>query len=807
MRNAFKSCFERILGLCLVLCGLSLPGQTITGAAVEPSGWVLSLWISGVGTGGAYNYGMGPYETVTALAKLRLRLIDQSWNTDGTPTVFTRNIVGTQRLRLPYPNINTADEALDGGGVRLRIALSEWVYAGTSNIVLSALSGFYAQGGTNSSAASGINVTNLSTRAYQKPYAQWSSVPFQYHTNGLLSVSLGAAGHGADAAAEAGSPGRPVYMVRFWAEDGTNFSPTNSVYAPVKLKGFGQDQSHTNNGPCAVLGYATQLDVSGLANQTNLTVHAAVYPWIGDSSSITKDTTSGYSFPHVEFTPWRMFSDRTGTYPRWSAVVATNGNDTTAALVATTNFNAGSPPAAFATQGGAFNRMVASNALVNGRSDASGCTIYMQAGRYNLAAATISSNNVPETWTTVMPFPGVPRSDVVFTNATSSRYLGHKLRLKDLTIASVGTSGFLGGNSSYAWFDSCLFSSNITDARVVNTVTFWYVTGCKIDKLPQGLAPYTSNDSTPMMVIGNDFSEWSQTTGAAVFPSTILGNYRRSSSNTNGLLQLSRGTWSNQFVPSHPYIAFNEWLYLRVAAADTIQLFNPGDSYLQTNGCLIAQNIFENAGNSANGGRIASICSSVQNTDDSNTPVNNVFLWNNAGLGQRLNLGEAAGGTTNTTVAAVRDYWSVRNNNFTQPNTKHDDKYSPSGIRTNAWPITFGVGWSGNTDMEPQAIDSSWPPAYFGVNSFRTNQWTGSGPGAGWVKWPNFVRVGHQTADGNYGVGNGDYRLGASSGLARLKASTLFPFDIYGNPRPRRGSPAGPVAVGNPRYTFGAFGQ
>jgi hypothetical protein len=73
------------------------------------NGWVAEIDITGLATGGTYNFGMGTNNDPTN-AKIVFTLTSHGYDTSGNATTITRTIYGTQWLRKAYPNNAVADE-------------------------------------------------------------------------------------------------------------------------------------------------------------------------------------------------------------------------------------------------------------------------------------------------------------------------------------------------------------------------------------------------------------------------------------------------------------------------------------------------------------------------------------------------------------------------------------------------------------------------------------------------------------------------------------------------------------------------
>ena len=201
-----------------------------------------------------------------------------------------------------------------------------------------------------------------------------------------------------------------------------------------------------------------------------------------------------------------------------------------------------------------------------------------------------------------------------------------------------------------------------------------------------------------------------------------------------------------------------------------------------TNGLAVVQNVIEQASGDLAAVRVASIGYSSQSIPDTNIS-NNVYCWNNTFVGQRFNWQENSGGAATNAVAAQRNNSSLLNNYFDQINSKDDLDYNLAGIRIGNWQVMYGVGAAGNTDLDPKLMDSGWRWSFIGLNCYSNRSWAGTGSGAPWATYAQFVSRRSGTLDGLNAAGNGDYHILSTSPLLQIQTQWILPFDIEGNAR------------------------
>ncbi|QYE33691.1 hypothetical protein KZX46_12595 [Polymorphobacter sp. PAMC 29334] len=194
--------------------------MAIISASIEANGWVLLVTLTGgpSAAGDFSQYLLDPNGT----PRLVVTTTAPGFALSGGVAIAvsaTRSLIATKPLRLPVQataagarSAKTPDEAsLGGGQIRIRIALSQHVYATDTGLTLTALAGW-----RTGEAAATIAVTNNSTIAAPSPIVRWADVPYQHISNSrAIDLEVVAFSHHPKGFA-------PIAGVKFTATDGIN---------------------------------------------------------------------------------------------------------------------------------------------------------------------------------------------------------------------------------------------------------------------------------------------------------------------------------------------------------------------------------------------------------------------------------------------------------------------------------------------------------------------------------------------------------------------------------------------------------
>lgn len=239
----------------------------ITAAEIESNGWVLRLTLTAAMTVPNSNFGGYAFDPDGAP---RLTLVSSHAGFarsagQAVAAPLARTIVGTWPLRRPVnpasPGLKILDETdLGGGSVRVRLALSETVYASDTGLSLSTLAGWRA----GEAAQSGLAVTNASSVVAPVPIFRWV-LPSYEVTAGVFRLSLIVASHHPVGF-------EPVAGVRFRITDGAT---VRSVWTTA----LATDNSYGDDLRCYTVTVDPALAPALTAGL--LRCDAEVYPWLG----------------------------------------------------------------------------------------------------------------------------------------------------------------------------------------------------------------------------------------------------------------------------------------------------------------------------------------------------------------------------------------------------------------------------------------------------------------------------------------------------------------------------------------------
>lgn len=721
----------------------------ILGVTVDPEGWIASITVKGVSTGGTYVFGLGANNAVSgvgAAPKLIFTVVSKGHDDSGNATTITRTVYGVKALRKAYPNDAQNDEVVSGSDVVVRVILSDYVWVKDTDVTVSALSGFYTQGGNASRSAVGLACVNSNTVDYTKAIANWSWVPFEHLTGSDFKLRV-VAFH------RDGQSARPVRAVKFSATDGIHTVETTVTTPTI-------DSSMPDEVP--VIEYVGTLSTSTLDQGAEITCNFIAYPWVGDSTNVV-DSSTGVAAPSPLVGPIKMVCDKTGAYGTTKAKVdPVGGNDTTGTAYDSASYDYATA-AAFATIGKAASAIAAYNNTNRSRNDVGAGQIDLVAGNYSWLGSSNSYGNVPKTWITITAGPGVSRSDVVINATSGNTDISDRVKIKGVKITTTGANTFSGIVG--LWFDDCEFDTAGTTIWNTANAVMWF-THSSVTVLGMGMQGNVGTHN-PALVRGNLFGP-GFTKGIVCF--TVLGN-KKTGFAAGATMTLFEDTTSFTTPQAVNFIvAFNE-LYGMDNGTPTLKV---GGQRANLVGGAIVQNIIEVAGNSFSS-ELGSFATAPEATN--NTPVENFIIWHNTFVGARCFVGYNDQGST----IKYRRYWSQVNNYWDRWSNK-GDTFGPgeNGNRIGAWTITNNVGSSGNVLAEcMNSLPGNFFAEFDGIHCYEPVAQENS-------TYAKFVNRESATETGGVisaGTGDGDYHLQADSPLIGMPIRLVLPYDIAGTAR------------------------
>lgn len=719
------------------------------GAQIDPQGWQLWLEFAGMNTNGTFAIGLGTNNSITGNEKCKVTVVSQGFDDAGAATTITRTLYGTKQLRFPYSAggaQNFPDTSSNGVNATIKLALSDYIYSGDSNITVTLLSGLYSTNSVNSAAVTAMPVTNNSTANHPVSIANWSWPGFQMVSN---SMTLRAVGFH-----RSGQSGRPLRAMQFVARDQHSHALTNILTQATVDRTMG-DQ-------IAVCEYVSTFDVSSFTDGDLVRCDFRAIPWQGNAGSCL-DTMDGVNLNAPLYAPMTNWINR---QPLTVAVVSVTNNGTG---VVVTNFNAASPPVAFSSMAAACGAIVSTNNMLFGRSNAAGSVIYVRAGDYTFAGSGGNGNPNPAAWIHVLPFPN--DSTVTFTNQSGNQLVGWYYHLDGICFSWTAGGTKVLFNGGTVWLDNCPINYN--GAAMSWNVTGRYITRCAVTNFNTGLTRAYSTVNSPTVLLRGNLIGTGSETG---IPYTMLGN---NSMATNSAVSFSDSYTSMAAPrPMGQIIAFNK--LCRNANFTQSWTGDPGN----TTGMACVQNVFEKV----SGGGISLLQLGADSSTSSN--MNNFLFVNNTVMGERMNW--MYNDQTSTNQPNLRKYCLLQNNLFDRFAIVSDKDFHGGGQdarRTNNWSEYYGVGYSGN-------LIASHP--FLGDFS-GFNAWIFSGAlGSYDLK---FITNGSATGTSN---GFGNYKISSGADAVLIPTQQYLPYDIEGNARGNF-DPPGAYSSSSPRKGGGFF--
>lgn len=653
-----------LIAFALLLSGiLRAATGDIVSCTVLANGWEADIVITGLNTGGTYAMGLGANNEpfIGNTPKITFTVVSLGYDDAGAATTITRTIYGTTPVRkafvasftqTAYPN----EESNDGTNTTVRVALSDYIFqkdntgggnSGTAPVV-NILSGFYTKTAVpNNASGAGFAVTNNSTLAYPSAVANWSRPGYQLTGS---TVTLGAV-----AFHSSGQSGRPVRAVKF-----TVTGLTSAVTATAIVLSPTYDSTYGDAVP--VVEYIVTVNLSGMTQGENLQFDFAAYPWTGDSGAVLDTSTApmAYSYTATQAAPSPLPSsqfglcDKNGTYGQTVAVVSTAGNDGTGAVVDLASFNPASPPAAYLTINKAASAIAAyNNANHSSRNNAGGGIIYVRYDAAGSHAWTGASNAVPVSPVpyapvTVTTFPG--DTQAVIDTQSGNKHLGATtpIVLRNLNLTLGVNTGSISGFLNLL-VDQCTINNSTGSAVVFYQINRWDVIRSTVTSIVQGLKYFTGGFNLSLCR-GNTITN----TLGSNHIYTWLGNINSGAVSSNTFYT------STSPLSRMPIFAFNKDMKYSNVSNAAVKAFMDSTETTGIGGAFI-QNLVESISGQQGTYQIAS-------DGTTNSPVNNVLIWNCTDVGAKCNLQYDEVGDTSST----RTLWSLKNNVFEDYNIKSD---------------------------------------------------------------------------------------------------------------------------------------
>lgn len=713
----------------------------IIAALIEANGWVLRLDVSG-SPGSFASYTLDPAGT----PRVTLASSHAGFIKSGGQAVagnIARSLVGTKPLRRPAnwngTNLDGAivDETdLGGGSIRVRIALSEHVYATDTGLSLSVLAGWRS----SESSATGISVTNASTAVAPIPIMRWVLLPYGV-TTGAFIVALFVASHHPVGF-------EPVAGIKFTATDGTNVKT-------VWTTQLSTDASYGDSLRC----YAATIDpaTATALSAGLLRIDAEIYPWLGPmrttdvagTRSVATLRTDGFSVDAAA--PWVIGYDPAGTrYSQQFAFVdPVNGTVTAAAAMVQPSLAAAKAlaPASrprdinTALQAGFLvNRtLAAANGQTAQTRSVDGFQIVLAPGTHATGSTAVTSGlGMPEIPVRVIgdPADAGSRNTCVLPTSANGMSRCTRVQFQALTL-EIGVNSLI---------------SNCT--VLMNNVTVRGRAGSE----SSGTVPFTASPAVGLCNMALANTRWWRTAAAIGSGNTRLGlvraceHSRQISSFGCAVKNRFMSFSEDSFVGSTVVSAFSAWGSPAVAgqAQDLIVVWNdvralrgrflnfgvlpaaiagtPNPSIRRN---VVIGNVVERIGNDPQ--------PFYSLGEDASTTMSYNIIEGNSFIGERTNTFYSD--PLPTTIAETNSQLNqafvnrVANNAFDWLPTKHDDFNDPTtatlrgtanGYRPQmieGWSMLYGVGHEGNVDTRraTAAQPGNFPLEYSGARAITSS--------------------------------------------------------------------------------------
>lgn len=731
------------------------------------NGWVAEIDIDSFSAGGTYDMGITtstPGNLVDTNAKVRFNVTSPGYDTNGNATTSTRTVYATSSLRQPYPNQTRPNETAGSEFVTVRVTLSEFIYA-DDTVTVDIGSGFYAQGGNLSGAATNFPVTNNSTNDYPKPVGRWAWAPYErVNTDFLLEATV---------FHRFGRDAKPLATMKFTCTDEHNNSV--SQFASDMTVSTREDSAGTGN---KVLVYATTMPVAGFTQGDVLSCNFKAYPWVGDASAtlnsdLVANGGDGFQQPDERLGPFEVLNDKAGTYGAPCAIVAATGQASNlvtwvySSCAAAEAAYAGNNTLAYADIGRASQAIKAYNNANHGHNDPGGGTIELQAQNYTTpGTASAVTLGTQKTWLTIQPASNVPCQTPVINANGNNELMAQKLKYSCISTATT-TGNTFKGDATYKdilWLDRMKLNS--TEGAPIRYWKTFYATRNTIDALPRGFSGiYGAAAWPPSLIRGNHYTPLNTATGAPLSASlqAVMGN-------KNIRVDATYADNAPRQISDNSIYAFNSIINSNNGTPEINISSDSNTSF--TKGIAIVQNVIEAAVSSQP-------VVAIENMGGSDS-INNLIYWHNTIRGQRSNVAYAADSARCTEPMPFFSNWAwkynIESNNNRVDEDRSDHGCPADGRRIGNWSMTYMVGGAGNA-LAAGGGPSWSAPDYLGLYT------VGNPVNEG------FVSDKSSTTYGGAGGGGGDYRLVANSSLLNIipAGQAVLPYDLDGHARYNNG--------------------
>jgi hypothetical protein len=626
--------------------------------------------------------------------------------------------------------------------------------------------------------------TNNSLLEYYKPVANWMMIDRLVVANSIY-WEMQAFHHAA-------RNNEQVACVRVRGTDGTNFTSWQTVSTSTTSPHPG-DRTEVDV-------YAGTLDITGLTDNSLITLEAEVYPWIGDAAAVlsTADitTTPQQQVTRRQFCTRKYWKDTVGAGIVPRCYVSTTGVDATGVWASGRTYasealaDAAARAAPFLTVGGALNRYaagaggVSNNAATAAKID--GCEIRVQAGTFDLGTtAYVTTRTQNLAGLVITRDTGVARTAAIVelnSGNMRARFGGAGINtnalgtgmviFRDITVNRAASISFLGEaySAGTTYPLDVIFDYVVSDLG--NFAASWLGSTCH-------------------------FGAWGwEFTNAAVASAPPLGgnpvNYKNRG--LYGTLNRSGGLdgWhvvGSEITGCPPFTSFNS----RTESGCIISHNKLPSPYVgalvgfgsnnATIGCVFAQNLIENTSNGGAPGYTTmgiSADSGLANTEHT------IVIYNTATGEQDYGRWNMWYDSRYLGASRVHKLAVLKGNigsNFAQKN----DIFATNGSNIGGWPYAMGTSCVGNWGMYTDGGAGNYSQEYGGLGTtLGTTLFTRNDP-----DFVNYQGVYNVATVITAGAGGGDYNLKVTSPCKNIVPVGLLKHDLAGNERNATGDSAG----------------
>lgn len=473
----------------------------IVGVDIPPDGRFVRVFIQDYDVGYESKMGLATNGYITTTNAITLRHLEPGFDETQAGVYIPIEQVATVHARQAYPNNALKRSYRVPPDLVVEYAIERTIYADAVGLEVDVRGNFYS----NNAAAIAWPATNRSLVPNPRALMKWETRP-RYLTGSTLTLTVSAAHHSA-------MLGRPVRAVQYWGVGGTSgtISATNTVTTPT-----------TNSY------YVGTIDLSGMTQGENVTVHCNVIPWTGQILS----TASGSPIINAgwDVAPLSFVCNRLGTFGLVIACVATNG---TASGVAVTNWagTTNGTMVPFATYAQALNAAGATNNTFNGNNSYD--NVYILTTNYPQlfwGTGTITARNSSRTWTFITKWPHLETTNCsMYTTSFGDSQKGQNT----LSLAFDSVNFLWTNNVSFSaqgyrdmLFQNCLVSSNaLQNGALFGDNTNTWVVNCDwLDTRAPGLLNTSGRVNSSVRLYYNRFWAFSPGNSTAMNPHHAIKN-------------------------------------------------------------------------------------------------------------------------------------------------------------------------------------------------------------------------------------------------------------------------------------------